>query len=366
MRGTPVKPVAATAVDIRNVSKQYGSIQAVIDISLNVKEHEFISLLGPSGCGKSTLLRMIAGFERPTKGSIHLMGRPIDDVPPYRRATNMIFQHLALFPHLSVFDNVAFALRMKRVNSAAIKPKVDRMLELVHLGGFGGRSVRELSGGQRQRVAIARALINEPAVLLLDEPLAALDVHLRSYMQVELKEIQRRVGTTFIFVTHDQTEALTMSDRIAVIHAGRLEQIGAPRNVYDEPRTRFVASFLGDSNILTGQVVASDATRTSLRIADRLLHARPNPAARLGDTAYLSVRPERVQLRTSVRHETLQNACEGVLTSVTFKGPLIECRVRTPIGELETFYQSNGASAPQEGETLHCGWSTEDAVILQE
>jgi spermidine/putrescine transport system ATP-binding protein len=358
-----------TTVDVRNVSKDYGSIPAVIDVSFSVREQEFISLLGPSGCGKTTLLRMIAGFERPTKGSIHLMGQPIDDVPPYRRSTNLIFQHLALFPHLNVFDNVAFALRMKRLNRAAIRPKVERMLELVHLGGFGGRDVRELSGGQRQRVAIARALVNEPAVLLLDEPLAALDVHLRAQMQLELKEIQHRVGTTFVFVTHDQTEALTMSDRIAVIHAGRLEQIGAARSVYDAPRTRFVAGFLGASNILPGYVLASGPACTTLRIADRLLHAQANPVVKVGDVAYLSVRPERIRTWVSYpreQREPMQNECDGVLKEVTFKGPLIEYTVQTPIGVLQTLAQSSGSTAPRQGEAVGCGWCIGDSVVLCE
>ncbi len=233
-------------------------------VDLTIGEGEFFSLLGPSGCGKTTTLRMIGGFEEPTEGQILLYGNDVVGVPPNHRDVNMVFQSYALFPHMSVFDNVAFGLRRKGVDSASAKKRVNEMLELVQLEGKSDRRPRELSGGQQQRVALARALVNKPRALLLDEPLAALDLKLRQAMQIELKRIQREVGITFIFVTHDQNEALTMSDRLVVMNAGRIEQLGSPRELYERPRTRFVAGFIGTSNLITGTVRAMDGTTAVL------------------------------------------------------------------------------------------------------
>src|SRR5213594_4257243 len=232
-------------LEFRNVTKLFGDVRAVDEATFQVRRGEFLSLLGPSGCGKTTSLRMIAGFERPTSGEIFLDGRPVGATPPYRRPVNTVFQHYALFPHRTVAGNVAFGLETKGLPRAAILPRVEKALAMVRLPGLGARRIDQLSGGQKQRVAFARAVVLEPEVLLLDEPLAALDLKLRKEMQVELKNLQERLGITFVFVTHDQDEALLMSDRIAVMNHGRIEQLGTPDGLYERPRTRFVADFLG-------------------------------------------------------------------------------------------------------------------------
>ncbi|MDP9242776.1 MAG: spermidine/putrescine ABC transporter ATP-binding protein, partial [Actinomycetota bacterium] len=243
-------------VDVRleRVTKAFGDTVAVDDLSLDIQEGEFFSMLGPSGCGKTTTLRMIGGFEEPTRGTVYLGGRDVTDLPPYRRDVNTVFQSYALFPHLDVFENVAFGLRRKKVDKADVQKRVTDSLRLVDLPGYEKRKPTQLSGGQQQRVALARALVNEPKVLLLDEPLGALDLKLRKQMQLELKRIQTEVGITFIYVTHDQEEAMTMSNRLAVMRHGKVEQIGAPEAVYESPATEFVAGFLGASNLLDGEV----------------------------------------------------------------------------------------------------------------
>ena len=255
----PVAPPGGRpAIELVDVAKTYHShgeaVQAVQGMSLAIGEGEFFSLLGPSGCGKTTTMRMIAGFEEPSRGSVFLHGVDVTGVPPHKRDVNMVFQSYALFPHMSVFENVAFGLRRKGVPSAEIRQKVGEMLDVVDLTGREKRLPRELSGGQQQRVALARALVNRPRALLLDEPLGALDLKLRQHMQVELKRIQREVGITFVYVTHDQGEALTMSDRIAVMNDGRVEHLGTPREIYEYPATKFVAGFIGTSNLLAGPV----------------------------------------------------------------------------------------------------------------
>ncbi len=262
------------AILFRNVSRQFGDVKAVDDVTLEIKDGEFFSMLGPSGSGKTTCLRMIAGFDRPTAGQIFLYGQDVSNLPPYERPVNTVFQDYALFPHMSIEDNIAYGLMIKHVPKAQRMRQVDDMLDLVRLPGFGHRAPSQLSGGQRQRVALARALVNHPKVLLLDEPLGALDLKLRQQMQVELKSIQQRVGITFIFVTHDQEEALTMSDRIAVFNEGRIEQIGTPAEVYEHPSTPFVAGFVGTSNLVDGEV------------AKRIT----------GSEARFSIRPEKIHL----------------------------------------------------------------------
>ncbi|MDR3034616.1 MAG: spermidine/putrescine ABC transporter ATP-binding protein, partial [Kitasatospora sp.] len=246
------------AIDLVGVAKEFsarhGSVAAVREVDLEIQRGEFFSLLGPSGCGKTTTLRMIAGFEEPTRGQVLLYGQDVTGVPPYRRDVNMVFQSYALFPHMTVQDNVAFGLRRKGVSKADSGRRAAEMLELVELTGRGDSRPRELSGGQQQRVALARALVNHPRALLLDEPLGALDLKLRQAMQIELKRIQREVGITFVYVTHDQNEALTMSDRLAVMNDGRIEQEGKPQEIYEQPATRFVAGFIGTSNLLSGRV----------------------------------------------------------------------------------------------------------------
>lgn len=242
------------AIKFDNVSRHFGDVKAVDEADLEIRDGEFFSMLGPSGSGKTTCLRMIAGFDRPTAGRIFLYGQDVSDLPPYERDVNTVFQDYALFPHMTVADNIAYGLMVKNVAKAERLKRADEMLDLVQLSGFGGRKPSQLSGGQRQRVALARALINHPKVLLLDEPLGALDLKLRQQMQVELKAIQKRVGITFIFVTHDQEEALTMSDRIALFHQGKIEQIGSPSEIYEHPASAFVAGFVGTSNLVSGEV----------------------------------------------------------------------------------------------------------------
>jgi len=242
------------AILFKNVSRHFGEVKAVDDVTLEITDGEFFSMLGPSGSGKTTCLRMIAGFDRPTSGQIFLYGQDVSELPPYERSVNTVFQDYALFPHMTVDENIAYGLMIKKVSKEKRTQQVDEILDLVRLPGFGYRRPSQLSGGQRQRVALARALVNHPKVLLLDEPLGALDLKLRQQMQVELKAIQQRVGITFIFVTHDQEEALTMSDRIAVFNQGRIEQVGTPAEIYEHPATSFVASFVGVSNILSGEI----------------------------------------------------------------------------------------------------------------
>ena len=287
------------AVDVRlvDVVKRFGDMVAVDHIDLEVQDGEFFSLLGPSGCGKTTTLRMIGGFEEPTSGLIELQGEDVTWLPPFKRNVNTVFQNYALFPHLTIYENVAFGLRRKGVKDAEVKRRVTEMLELVELPGFERRKPTQISGGQAQRVALARALINRPAVLLLDEPLGALDLKLRKQMQVELKRIQQEVGITFIYVTHDQEEAMTMSDRIAVMNEGHIEQLGDPESLYERPSTRFVAGFLGISNLLPGAVEGTDGRYATVRMADNT--SVRAPSALVGSHADVSVgvRPEKIRLR---------------------------------------------------------------------
>src|SRR5512138_460272 len=267
--------MSESAILFKNVSRYFGDVRAVDNIELEIKDGEFFSMLGPSGSGKTTCLRMIAGFDRPTSGHIFLYGQDVSDLPPYERPVNTVFQDYALFPHMTIDDNIAYGLMIKKVPRTERSRRVDEMLDLVRLPGFGHRRPSQLSGGQRQRVALARALINRPKVLLLDEPLGALDLKLRQQMQVELKNIQKRVGITFVFVTHDQEEALTMSDRIAVFSEGKVEQVGSPAEVYEHPATPFVAGFVGTSNLVDGEM----ATRIT------------------GSPDRFSIRPEKIHLQ---------------------------------------------------------------------
>ena len=245
-------------IDLIGIGKEYDGVKVLKDIDLYIRKKEFVTLLGPSGCGKTTTLRIIGGFETPSEGALLFEGQEISDLPPYKRRVNTVFQKYALFPHLNVYDNIAFGLKLKKMPKRMIDEKVEQMLELVNLKGYGKRHVEALSGGQQQRVAIARSLVNEPEVLLLDEPLGALDLKLRKEMQVELKSMQQQLGITFIYVTHDQEEALTMSDTVAVMNGGRIQQIGDPKRIYDEPKNAFVADFIGESNIIPGIMLEDD------------------------------------------------------------------------------------------------------------
>src|ERR687888_79578 len=289
------------AIGLVGVSKRFGAVGAVDDVSLEIAEGEFFSMLGPSGCGKTTTLRMVAGFERPDEGRIVLQGNDVTRVPANRRAVNMVFQQYALFPHMSVYDNVAFGLKVKRVPRAEHRERVQEMLRVVSLEGFEKRRARQLSGGQQQRVALARALVNRPAALLLDEPLGALDVKLRKQMQLELKRIQHELGTTFVYVTHDQEEALAMSDRIAVMNGGRVEQIGGPREIYEHPQTAFVADFIGSLNAIELRVDEVVGTYAVMRLGEQERLVVPvGTGTRPGDSIRIAVRPERVQIGSGV------------------------------------------------------------------
>ncbi len=284
------------AVSVRSVSKRFGAVTALNHVSLDIKRGEFFSLLGPSGCGKTTLLRIVGGFEHPDAGEVFIGGRNVAADPPYKRRTNMIFQHLALFPHLTVAQNIAFGLEMKKVERAKIDRKVADILGLVRLEDYGRRKIDELSGGQRQRIAIARALINEPEVLLLDEPLGALDLQLRLQMHDELRRIHREIGSTFILVTHDQGEAITLSDRIAVMENGRVVQLGAPNDIYYRPTSRFVASFIGHANFIDGEISAVEDERCELSLNGLKLKGIASSQLKVGAKGTGVLRYEHVRL----------------------------------------------------------------------
>jgi spermidine/putrescine transport system ATP-binding protein len=293
------------AVEVREVTKRFpgpggqpeSEVIAVDDVTVQIRDGEFFSLLGPSGCGKTTTLRMIAGFEHPTSGEIYIHGRPMGLTPPYQRNTNMVFQNYALFPHMNIARNVAFGLQMKRVEKKEIGRRVQEALEMVRLGGYGPRKPNQLSGGQQQRIALARALVNQPEVLLLDEPLGALDLKLRKEMQIELKTLQREVGITFVYVTHDQEEALTMSDRIAVMHQGKVLQIGSPTEIYERPQCRFVADFIGDTNFLGGVVQGQEEDLVTILVDGNLpVVVQSDEALSPGRQVTVAVRPEKIRL----------------------------------------------------------------------
>jgi spermidine/putrescine transport system ATP-binding protein len=362
-------------VDVRleRVTKRFGDVAAVDDLSLDIEEGEFFSMLGPSGCGKTTTLRMIGGFEDPTYGTVFLGGRDVTDLPPYKRDVNTVFQSYALFPHLNVHENVAFGLRRRKVDRSEIGTRVSEVMKLVDLEGFEERKPPQMSGGQQQRVALARALVNHPKVLLLDEPLGALDLKLRKQMQLELKRIQQEVGITFIYVTHDQEEAMTMSNRLAVMRQGKIEQLGEPEEVYENPSSEFVAAFLGASNLLEGEVkdqTNGDATvllsaGTSVMVPiDRI----PREA---GARVKVGVRPEKITIaREGGRVPAGLNSIAGVLRMSTYIGVSHQYKVEGPGGTTLTVYIQNlGAEeAPRPGERVVLSWKPEHtfAVVPQD
>ena len=337
---------AVPQADVRldRVTKRYHDVVAVDDLTLAVERGEFFSLLGPSGCGKTTTLRMIGGFEEVTAGSVYLGEQEVTDLPPYRRDVNTVFQSYALFPHLDVFENVAFGLRRRRVGGADVRRRVARMLELVELPGYERRRPGQLSGGQQQRVALARALINEPRVLLLDEPLGALDLKLRKQMQIELKRIQTEVGITFVYVTHDQDEAMTMSDRIAVMSAGRIEQVGDPSELYERPRTEFVANFLGVSNLLSGRVVQRDDGLARVRLDGGELVSVPSADAGDATRVRIGVRPEKLRVlpaETAGSDDPRLNHLRGTVIDASYVGVSTQYLVRIGDGHPISVYAQN-------------------------
>jgi spermidine/putrescine transport system ATP-binding protein len=358
------------AVTFERVTKRFGEHVAVRDLSLGIRRGEFFSLLGPSGCGKTTTLRMIAGFEQPSEGRLLLEGEPVADVPPYRRNVNTVFQGYALFEHLDVRRNVAFGLERRKVDKSEIARRVGEALELVRLTGREKARPRELSGGMKQRVALARALVNRPAVLLLDEPLGALDLKLRKEMQVELKSIQREVGITFVYVTHDQEEALTMSDRLVVMNAGRIEQLGSPRELYEHPATRFVANFIGTSNILSGRLTRrGDAwALEGLGPDERVLVAEAGPD-RQGQEVEVAVRPEKIVLRTGNDPPPPGHcALRAKVTEVVYLGTSTQYRTVTDGGQSIAVYRQNAAATPGAdvlaGQVGWLEWPPEHSYVL--
>ncbi|MGW0693591.1 ABC transporter ATP-binding protein [Streptomyces sp. NBC_01579] len=331
-------------VRLTGISKMYGSFAAVQPLDLTVPQGSFFALLGASGCGKTTTLRMIAGLEEATTGTISLGGRDITDLPPYKRPVNTVFQSYALFPHLDITENVAFGLRRRGIKS--VKKQVDDMLELVQLGDFAKRKPHQLSGGQQQRVAVARALINHPQVLLLDEPLGALDLKLRRQMQLELKRIQTEVGITFIHVTHDQEEAMTMADTVAVMNAGRVEQLGAPADLYENPKTTFVANFLGTSNLIEGEITES-GTDILVGVGGstlRLPGGRCSAPTALGGRILVGIRPEKISLASAGEADTIaagRNRVTGRIVDSSFIGVSTQYVVESPAGKALQVYEQN-------------------------
>ena len=347
-----------TVADVRleSVVKRFDDVTAVDGISLEIPSGSFFALLGPSGCGKTTTLRMIGGFEEPDEGSIFLGDNDVVGLPPYRRDVNTVFQSYALFPHLSIFENVAFGLRRKGVDKRQVKGQVDEMLKLVGLEGVGRRRPRQLSGGQQQRVALARALVNRPQVLLLDEPLGALDLKLRKQMQLELKAIQHDLGLTFVHVTHDQEEAMTMADTIAVMHQGRIEQLGPPTELYEKPATAFVAGFLGVSNLLHGSVAASGQVR---------LDAGDEIAADVGDRTgrvAIGIRPEKIRLGPPAEGD---NRLAGTVQETAYVGVATQYVVETSAGTLIVYVQNDGAAPSlRPGVSTTLSWSPHATFVV--
>jgi spermidine/putrescine transport system ATP-binding protein len=355
----PASVVATEPADVRlaQVTKRFDDVVAVDAVSLEIARGRFFALLGPSGCGKTTTLRMIGGFEEPTIGRIELAGRDVTGLPPYRRDVNTVFQSYALFPHLTIFENVAFGLRRQKVQRRELARRVEEMLELVELGGLGARKPRQLSGGQQQRVALARALVCKPQVLLLDEPLGALDLKLRKQMQLFLKRLQHDVGITFLHVTHDQEEAMTMADAIAVMNDGRIEQLGAPRQLYERPHTAFVAGFLGVSNLLGGVVTEEGVVRLDGAGEVRVTEPLPSPGSRVS----IGVRPEKLRVGA-----VGANTLTGMVFERAYIGVSTQYLLETPAGRITVYVQNVEAAdaGAEPGRSLTVSWDPGSAFVL--
>ena len=360
----------ATAVELREVTKRFGDFTAVANVSLPIREGEFFSLLGPSGCGKTTSLRMIAGFDLPTEGEIYLRGKPVGQLPPFKRNVNTVFQNYALFPHLTVHQNVAFGLEMKKTAKAEIERRVSEALEMVRLPNVGGRKPNQLSGGQKQRVALARALINRPEVLLLDEPLGALDLKLRKAMQLELKELQRQLGITFVFVTHDQEEALIMSDRIGVMSDGRLLQVGSPQEIYDRPTSRFVADFIGETNFLPCKVTAVADDFTTVIVGGELsMQAAALASVTAGQELTLTIRPEKIHIHHLDEQVSGESVYAGRIVETVFIGTDTRFSVELADGVILEARQQNSNIALERfgvGQVVTVSWQPRSAQLLSE
>jgi spermidine/putrescine transport system ATP-binding protein len=361
-------------VQLDHVTKRFGEVTAVDDLSLRVERGEFFSLLGPSGCGKTTTLRMIGGFEAASEGTISLRGADVTDLPPFKRNVNTVFQNYALFPHLDVYENIGFGLRRRKTPEGEVRRQVEWMLELVDLPGFEHRRPSQLSGGQQQRVALARALVNNPQVLLLDEPLGALDLKLRKQMQVELKRIQSEIGITFIFVTHDQDEAMTMSDRIAVMRHGRIEQLGAPEDLYERPATEFVAGFLGVSNLLDAEVLGRGGGLAELRLADGTRVRAPVEGLDGDDRLRIGIRPEKLHVQPLAEGAAAEpssdaNAIEGVVLDASYIGVSTQYLVETPDGHRMLVYTQNletsgAGEVLASGQRVRLSWKPHHTFVI--
>ena len=382
----------AFALEFRNVNKSFQRKDVVKNLSFHVKKGEFFSILGPSGCGKTTCLRMISGLEKPTSGGIYMSGRLVNDVHPHKRNVHTVFQKYALFPHLNVFENVAFALRMKKLSSLQVKTQVERMLQMVRLEGYGKRKITELSGGEQQRIALVRALVNEPAILLLDEPLAALDLKLREQMQHELASLQKQLGTTFIFVTHDQGEALTLSDRVAIMNAGHMEQLGSPTEIYEQPATSFVARFVGTTNVFTGIVQPYSNGHAPIKtnnfgvLFSKIDDSKKKPKE--GEQASFVVRPEKIRIRVTAPSQSsaqtaLQqagadtplsqhtNVLRGTLIERIYFGPTTQIKLQVsdqeaPIIALVANQTATKMPQLRLGEKYYAVWDANDAILVSD
>ncbi|HEU4801718.1 MAG TPA: ABC transporter ATP-binding protein [Solirubrobacterales bacterium] len=356
---------AGEAIRFDGVTKRFGEMTAVDDMTLTIRQGEFFSLLGPSGCGKTTTLRMVAGFEQPSAGTIHLEGESVESVPPYRRNVNTVFQSYALFENLDVFENVSFGLKRQKVPKDEIRTRVNEALELVQLPTRSDAKPNELSGGQKQRVALARALVNRPAVLLLDEPLGALDLKLRKQMQIELKQIQREVGITFVYVTHDQEEALSMSDRIAVMESGIVKQCGEPEDVYERPGGEFVAGFIGISNLIEGTV--ADRDRVRIRSGEVLPAPLPDDCE-TGATVHLSVRPEKIAVDEDIDEQMV--SLTGRVVGRVYLG--VSTQVTVALGDgahivalEQATYRARADDRWEEGMEIRVGWHPDNCLVLR-
>ena len=341
---------------LSQITKTYGDFTAVDNLSLTIPEGSFFALLGPSGCGKTTTLRMIAGLEEPTSGKIEVGSTDITDMKPYRRPVNTVFQNYALFPHLTIFENVAFGLRRRGIKD--VKEQVDKVLQLVELPHLAQRKPTQLSGGQQQRIAVARAIVNRPALLLLDEPLGALDLKLRRQMQIELKWIQTEIGLTFVHVTHDQEEAMTMADTIAVMNEGRIEQLGTPADLYDNPKTAFVANFLGQSNLIAGSVVGNDGDFNVVDIHGQKVRINKNRSVQRDSSILFGIRPEKLRIQSNSHTSTGDSLDGGRIVDVSYIGVSTQYQIEMPWGqELIVFEQNDDGLPPlAKGDSVKISW----------
>jgi len=358
-----MKQTSVAAVRLVGIDKFYGTSRIVNQLDLDVEQGEFLTLLGPSGCGKTTTLRMIAGFVTPSAGSVHIGGKDVTGVAPQQRQIGMVFQDYALFPHLTVAQNIGFGLVERGAPRARVKARVNELLDLIRLGGLEDRVPAQLSGGQQQRVALARAIAHPPQVLLLDEPLGALDLKMREHMQLEIRRIQQELGLTAVYVTHDQTEAMTMSDRIAVMNGGRLEQIGTPESVYKKPRTRFVASFIGKVNYLQGRVASVAAGQA--RIETLVCNCQcPADGARAGDQVTIAIRPEHITLHALAQGDEPVNQVRATVLSSIYAGNLRQYLVRlSNQGDMLIETRAGDSIWPQ-GETVQLAWQAQHSVLV--